>query len=467
MGGLRVEGLTGTVAEVDSANNVHVVLNKNTSTAGYAVMMSEKDPGVVTGAPYVTSPEVSEDYRMRVGMDTVLFRAAFNHATQDINRFSHTLSSGTIAYAGGYAVLNTTTTASQGAMLKTYAQFPIVGASQTWCEMEVSYTAPITASHIMEFGLGLPTTAIVAMPDGAFFRYTGGDLLGVVNYNGTERLTSALPLPEAGVDHKYAISVSVNACEFWIDDVLQARLETPAAKPTTTSSASLPFFARAYSTAITTVQSLNIGGIVISLGDLATSKPWADQCAGAGFSALNANLTGWTSNYVNNTAPVATVPTNIAASYATLGGQFTLAAAATSENDLVLFAYLVPVSTAVVTGRTLYVTDVYIDSVSIGAAVATTPTVIQWGLAAGGTAVSLATADGAAAKAPRRLPMGMQSWVVGAAAGAPVESISRTYYTPIVVNPGEYLHIFLRWVVGTATASQVIRGVVGINGYWE
>jgi hypothetical protein len=470
MGGIRFEGLTGTVAEVDSANNVHVVLNKDTATAGYAVMMSEKDPGAVTGTPYVTAPEVSEDYRLRVGIDTILFRGVFNHAGQDINRFQHQLSTGSITYAGGYAVIASTTAANQGAMLKTWAQFPIVGTAQTWVEMDLSYSAILTTSHIMEFGLGLPTTAIAAMPDGVFFRYSAGELLGVTNYNGTERLTAAFPalsVPEVGVDHKYSIAIGPNEVEFWIDDVLYAHLAAPTAKPGVVSAASQPFFARVYSTAITTVQNLNIGAIVVSLGDVATSKPWADQCAGAGYSAVNANLTGSTANWANSAVPATVVPTNLAASYATLGGQFLLAAAATAETDLILFAYLVPVSTPVITGRTLYITEVYIDSVNTGATVAGTPTIMQWGLGVGSSAVTFATTDGAASKAARRMPLGVQSWVVGALAGQGAESISRQCRAPLVVNPGEYVHVFFKWMVGTATASQVIRGVVGINGYWE
>jgi hypothetical protein len=45
----------------------------------------------------------------------------------------------------------------------------------------------------------------------------------------------------------------------------------------------------------------------------------------------------------------------------------------------------------------------------MGAAVATTPTLLQWGIAYDGTAVSLATADAASTKAPRRVPLGCQS----------------------------------------------------------
>jgi len=38
---------------------------------------------------------------------------------------------------------------------------------------------------------------------------------------------------------------------------------------------------------------------------------------------------------------------------------------------------------------------------------------------------------------------------------------------PLYVAAGTYLHIILRMPVGTATASQIIRGLVMINGYYE
>lgn len=102
------------------------------------------------------------------------------------------------------------------------------------------------------------------------------------------------------------------------------------------------------------------------------------------------------------------------------------------------------------------------------AAVATTPTVLQWALGVGSTAVSLATTEAAAARAPRRITLGTQAFPVGAAIGADAgKRIDVNLDAPVVVEPGTFLHIILKMPVGTATASQIIRGVVGINAYWE
>jgi hypothetical protein len=45
--------------------------------------------------------------------------------------------------------------------------------------------------------------------------------------------------------------------------------------------------------------------------------------------------------------------------------------------------------------------------------------------------------------------------------------IERSMATPIMIEPGTYLHIMMKPVLGTATATETIRGIVGISGYWE
>mgnify|MGYP000222730040 CR=1 FL=1 len=73
----------------------------------------------------------------------------------------------------------------------------------------------------------------------------------------------------------------------------------------------------------------------------------------------------------------------------------------------------------------------------------------------------------ATAKAWRRVPLGLHSFIVGAAIGASAEAITVTFDTPYVVRPGEWVASVAKFLVGTATASQVIWATVMINGYYE
>ena len=109
----------------------------------------------------------------------------------------------------------------------------------------------------------------------------------------------------------------------------------------------------------------------------------------------------------------------------------------------------------------------WLDTFNAVVAVATTPTVLEWSLGVGGTAVSLATGEAAATRAPRRITLGCQSFLVGALAGAPAERIDINLDAPVVVEPGTYAHIILRVPYGTATATELFRGQVGFNCHWE
>lgn len=95
------------------------------------------------------------------------------------------------------------------------------------------------------------------------------------------------------------------------------------------------------------------------------------------------------------------------------------------------------------------------------------PTLLQWSLGVGSTAVSLATADGAAARARAVKPLGFQTFAPAAAIGAQATRIDVNLDAPLVVEPGTYVHVILKCPIGLATASQVIRGICGINSYFE
>lgn len=166
-------------------------------------------------------------------------------------------------------------------------------------------------------------------------------------------------------------------------------------------------------------------------------------------------------NHANSTSPVAATLSNTAAGYAKLGGRYSFASIAGAATDYALFAYQVP-STA-----RLFITGIRIDAMVTGAANATTATILDWGLGINATAVSLATADSGAVWAPRRIPLGMMGCLAAAAIGQKLDpQIEVNFPTPLVVEASRYVHVILQIPVMTATASEVIRGDVMINGYF-
>lgn len=471
----RVEGPSTNVAEVTPNNELKVNLGKTAATLGGILIFSENDPGTVLGTPSVLSPETTDDWRLRVGIDTVLFTNTLNYTAQDSANWAHVLTTMTVTNAVNGATLNGSaiTTASTGAMIKSYRRFPLIGAAPLYGEITALHTQNPVANQVMELGFfDVAAATTVLSLDGVFFRYVGSALNCVVNYNGVEVSSVAVAsLPTVSAMHKYSIAVSERVCKFWIDDILVANIPTIAANGQAFASGSAPIAARVYNGAVApaTAQTLRVSDVNVSMGDFHTSKPWSAQMAGMGnmaYQGIGGMTAGQTANYVNSTAPVSATLSNTAAGYTTLGGQFQFAAVAGAETDYALFAYQVPAATATVTGRTLHITGVSIDTYNMVAAVATTATIFQWALGFGSTAVSLATAEAAAAKAPRRIPLGVQNLQIGAAVGAQCSTVIANF-EPVCVNAGEFVHIILRMPVGTATATEVYRGVVRVEGYWE
>ena len=190
--------------------------------------------------------------------------------------------------------------------------------------------------------------------------------------------------------------------------------------------------------------------------DMQSNKPFADAMSLNSRTSWENPFTGaQQATWTNSAEPANLTLSNTAAGLTTLGGKFQFLAVAGAATDYALFGYQVPVP------ATLVVTGIDIEVWNTVVAVATTPTLLTWAIGFGSTAVSLATAT------VTRVPIGAQSFPVGAAVGAKAERISRTFRTPITVGSGRFLHVILRMPVATATATEVFAGMINIEGYFE
>jgi hypothetical protein len=168
-------------------------------------------------------------------------------------------------------------------------------------------------------------------------------------------------------------------------------------------------------------------------------------------------------NYGNSAAP-STITTgtlsNTAAAYTTLGGLFAFNTPTGAETDYILFAYQVPAD------FDLIIYSVTISMVVLGVQSTTSPTVVQWGLAVGSSAVSLATAG---ANPPLRFALGLQQLAKSASIGDPFNpnQLVWTPRVPQVCYGGKFVHIILRVPSGNPTAGQINRGIVSIDGVFQ
>jgi hypothetical protein len=489
MAGAKI-ALTSTSGEFqqDAFGNAKVNLPTSSAQAGCAQFFSQNDDGTITGTPYVRSPETSVDYRLRVGIDTVLFSDSFNATAQNTNNWNYTFVTMTAAQAGAGTVNFGTvqgTTNTHGAFMRSAQYFPVIGTAPLSVEITAGqFTAALAANEVWLMGLGLPTAAVTEPTDGCWLRLTTAGLIGEVRYNGTTLQTAVLrTLGQLTTSElfKFAIVVGEMEVEYWLDDVLLAEQIIPPSNGQPFLQASLPVFLHKYCNGVVAnTNQMRVSDVTVSLLDLQTAKPWAHQLAGAGQNSANGQnggTMGTTALLPNATA--ATTVTGAAISQTVpiavgLGGQAGIVAAVPGVDGLIT-SYQVPAPTINITGRNLYITGVRIDAVNIGAAVATTASVLQWSLAYGATGATVPTLAQAetgsfvtaTARAWRRVPLGLQSWIVGAAIGVSAEAITVQFDTPIVVRPGEWVASVAKFLVGTATASQVIWTVTMINGYYE
>ena len=106
---------------------------------------------------------------------------------------------------------------------------------------------------------------------------------------------------------------------------------------------------------------MRVGNVTAVLADIASSKPWSHTLAGAGGSAYQGQTgttLGTTALLTNNLAAGAgAVQTNTTAALGSgYGGQFTAQPTLAIGTDGILSSYQVPLGTATIPGKTLYVT---------------------------------------------------------------------------------------------------------------
>jgi hypothetical protein len=476
----NIAGLSGVKAEVDATNQLRVRLPDATvpASVGGLRIFSENDPGEITGTAELISPETDEDFRLRVAMDTPLDEETFNYAAQNTGK--HNFANTTLAnvWATGGLLFNSgsITTTTTGSRLRTYATMPLIDPGTISISSTVAFSAQPVANTIVDFGLFLDAGSNPFTPtDGVFFRLASTGLVGVINHNGTELTTSPLSFAyTAGRFYQFMIVAHERTVSFWIDNKLYATLVTPVGQGQPYASESLPFAMRHVITggAAGGVFQSTLKNYSVCIGGLQFSDTMGEinnRMVGA-YQGLSGGTMGTLASYANSADPTASAAlSNTAALVTGLGGQFRFNAAASTVTDGVVTSFQVPAATVSTRNRRLKINGIRVDCVNTGAAVATTATTLQWSLAFGHTAVSLATAETATTKAPRRVPMGIMTWPVGAAIGAQPQfgPIDIQFDSPIYVNPGEFVALVAKFIIGTATASQVIWGTGTFIHSWE
>jgi hypothetical protein len=493
-----VGGASGNKQEVTSAGLAKVVTETNASANAASIggirVFAENDQGLITGLPRLASPEVDVDYRMRASQDLMLDEEVLNYVSQNTGK--HTLTGVTMGAAFISAGMRTNsssiTTGATGVGLSTYAYFPCTGTQTLGADMEVSFSAQPNANTFIEFGFGLPGTAIAAPTDGVFFRLSSGGLQGVASYAGTETNTAFFNLSNgAGLwvyqnskNYQFILYLNATSAEFWVNDgtgaVKLGEIPLPAGSQRMVNSASLPFMFKHRITggsAGAVFQSI-LGAYSVRQGGSNQSTTVATQ--GNRMFGSYQGLSGGTLGTIasigavaagNETNKTAAVPTGTTAALGTgIGGTFWETASVAVATDLIIQSYQVPIGTIALAVRRLVIRGVYLSSY-VQTALTAGGFVQEWFLAFGHTAVSLATAEAATTKAPRRIPLPFLQLYPAAAAAFTFPTASGGNFIdfgdcPIYINPGEFLQLCCRKQGTASSAGTIVHRVTYAYG-WE
>jgi hypothetical protein len=480
-GGSNTSGLANVTSDYSINATLERDASNNPNSVSAVKIYSEIDDGSnlnPAGDVWLASPEVDSDFRTRIAGETLLDVETFNYTAQNTGK--HSTATSTFALAWSAAGLNTnsgSSVATGSSTLSTYNEFPLLGSTNLYCEFTGGLNTAMFANSVVDIGLFRKGgTTPFAPTDGVYFRITSAGVTGVINYNGTEVQTGVFTnyVPAIADKSRWIISITENSIDFWINDILFGKLSKPQATGQPFLSSTLPFAIRHANTSptasavqfILTDYSVSLGGSIYqrSLGELGNA-------AYGSYQGLSGGTMGSLASYANSTNPTAAAPSNTALTANLpngLGGQGAVTAAAAAVTDGIWGSYQVPIGSISLQGKRLKIVRVKIDAINNGAVVATTATTLQFSLAFGHTAVSLATTEGVTTKAPRRVALGFMTWPVGSTIGSIATSIVVDFSTsPIYVEPGHFVALVGKFLVGTATASQVINFVWQPIYSWE
>lgn len=483
MAGIRIEGNTsGTVAEVTTSNELKVALSAVDANSGKVRMMSENDAGDVTGTPYLYSPETDEDYRLRVAQETIFDTETINYTAQNTGKhtFVNTTMAATWSAAGFTTNSGNITTTTTGVTFGTYAEFPMIGSTELYCEIEAAITAQPTSNTVVDFGMFRRGAANPYAPtDGMYFRLTSAGLSAVLNRGGVETTQLLTFTHTNNKVYQFVISGHERETKFWINDVLHARLATPDADGQPYQSATLPFYVRHAITggAAGAALSFQLKDYTVSLGGsgFTTVPSTAGNRMMGSYQGLSGGTMGTlarvgtitTGNEANVTAAVPTTTT--AALGSGLGGTFWETVSLAVNTDGIIMSFQVPAGAVAVQGKRLVLRGIYLNSY-VQTVIVGGPYIAEWFLAFGHTAVSLATAEAAATKAPRRIPAPFVQLVTAAQAVSTVVSQAENFWdlgdAPVYVNPGEFVQLCTRHLGTVGVSGTVVHRITPVYG-WE
>lgn len=462
-------------------------------TVGAIRVFGENDGGALTALPLLRSPEVDVDYRQRVSQDVIFDDHIFNATAQDTGKHTYLNTTMTNTWTAGQLTTNgsSITTTTTGTVFSSYALFPIQGTTTVSADTEIGFSAQPQSNTFIEFGIGIAGAQTAAPTDGVFFRLNSSGLQGIASFNGAEVSTGVFPLSGGTGTWVYTNSkryqficyVTAIEAQFWVNDGTGANclgtIPLPSGQSRMCMATYGQFFlkhrivggaAGGIIQATMGAYNVRVGGTnLFSTVSTAGNRIQGSYQGGSGgtMGSLARFGTITTGNEANVTAAV---PTTTTAALGTgLGGTFWETVTLAVNTDGIIASYQVPAGTVNIPGRRLCIRGMYLSSY-VQTVLAGGPYVAEYFLAFGHTAVSLATAEAATTKAPRRIALPLTQVVTAAQAVSTLISQPTQFVdfgdAPVYVNPGEFVQLCTRHIGTVGTSGTVVHRWTPVYG-WE
>jgi hypothetical protein len=452
---------------------------------GATRLFSEVDSGSLTGTPDLRSPFITRSNRLSISKAVVLFNSSFVGGVQNTGLWRCVFTTMTATQGAGSLLLNAnnTATATTGVALYSWRYIPMQDDSSIAVIIDFSITSTPLANQVFEAGMFVPTGTAVPT-DGIYLRYTSAGLVGVLNYNGNEGAPISLATPagsgQLSENTRYEVTIHVDSrqVDWFINGVEAGSQNVPIANVAPCLSVSLPVAVQFRNSGTVTgspQMQVKVNSVTVIQRDIDQGKPYSECQAAAGlttYQGMEGGTQGTTALYTNSLAAGAgAAMTNTTAALGTgLGGQFTTQPTLGAGTDGIVCSYQNPAGSLTQPARTLYIRGIRVQG-AVSAALTGGPVLYAYSLAYGHTAVSMATPETgsfvtATTKAPRRVPLGLETYAATAAAGTLGAGVFMSFASPLVVNPGEFVAICAK-NLGTVTSAGTITFLVTFDGYAE
>ena len=471
---------------INASGEASVTLTTDDALAGFVALTTESHPteNGVTRETY--AGETNVDYALRIAQEEPSGWIRSSGAAVNTTIHRQGSATATIAQASGWRTLNSgagSTASGAAAVVTGYQPHEMIpGTNLYWQGIIQCQAATHPANCVIEWGLAThnagPGTGTTEPTDGVYFRVNAAGVLeGIVRSAGadvgtTGSISSYATLIGANVTRWAIVSISETVARFWIDGACVGIIElgggaAPAA-PGWIQSGTLFHHERLHNTGVAgAAQQLRVAAYTIRRDNVGAPLPFSHAAVATGQHASQGQTgetLGSTANYANSANPTAAVPTNTTAALGTgLGGQFWETDTLAVTTDGIIDSYQVPAATSTVPGKALFITGVKVSSF-VQTALTGGGYNAVFGLAYGHTSVSLATAEAATTKAPRRIAIGDHSVASGAVALTKLGEIQVPFDPPIAVYPGEFVAVFKK-KIGTAPSAGVIAHTITFQGY--